>query len=225
VDNNYWLGRWERGETGWHQREVEPLLIAHYSNLAPCRVFVPLCGKSLDLAWLASRGHQVIGVEASELACRTFFEENNLPFQTNASGAFTLFTGGRVSIFQGDFFELSPKELGPIDAIYDRAALIALPPDVRSKYAEHMKTLIRQCVPKRDSFQFLQIVLERTPHDSNGPPFSIPLDEVASLYGNAFNIQPLSRNHVEMDESKPANVDECAYLLKPLDGSTEQKAS
>lgn len=211
IDQNYWLGRWKRGETGWHQTEVEPTLTAHFSNLKPTRVFVPLCGKSLDLAWLASQGHQVIGVELSELASREFFKENGLPFQQTSAGAFTRFEGDRVTILNGDFFELTSDDLGSIGAVYDRAALIALSPELRAKYAAQMIRLLAKSSTK-DPLKFLQIVLERTPSDETGPPYSVSTQELQKLYAS-FKVTLLSRESVDMGDSSLSKTEECAYFL------------
>src|SRR4051812_17568615 len=108
----YWKGRWERGETAWHQAEPEPNMVSFFSGLAPTRVLVPLCGKSRDLLWLASQGHEVVGVELSELACQSFFEENHLPFEKiNERDAIT-FRGAQVSILNRDILSTTPELLG-----------------------------------------------------------------------------------------------------------------
>lgn len=212
MDKNYWLGRWARGETGWHQAEVEPALVSGFSKLGPTRVLVPLCGKSLDLGWLASRGHEVVGVELSELSCQMFFEESGIAVEKRVLGPFTLFDGGAIRILNGDFFELRPEDLGRIGALYDRAALIALPPPLRSRYASKIAELVRSCSRPGD-FTMLQVVLERTPHDTAGPPFSVPASELRALYGADFEITPLSRETVAMPEQESGVTEECVYGL------------
>ncbi len=199
MEQNYWLGRWERGETGWHQDEAEPRLIEAFSDLGPTRVLVPLCGKSRDLAWLASRGHEVIGVELSERACRAFFEENKIPFSVTPEGRFTAYRGERITILNGNIFDLGPEELGEFGALYDRAALIALPPETRTRYAAHLLELIRKRGKKRD-FRFLQIILYRSPEDREGPPFSVSEAEVKRFYGSDFEITQTSREQFPMGE-------------------------
>ncbi len=209
---DYWKGRWDRGETGWHQSEVEPTLVAHFSGLKPTRVFVPLCGKSLDLIWLASQGHEVIGVELSEKAVLEFFDGNGIPFQRTSMGALTRYQGNGITIFRGDFFELSAAQLGAIGAVYDRAALIALPSEVRARYAAHMIRLLNEA-SKTDQLKFLQLVLERTPTDDRGPPYSVSEHEIRALYKGTFEITPLSRVAVDMGDSNPSKTEECTYLL------------
>jgi thiopurine S-methyltransferase len=188
MEPNFWLGRWQRGETGWHQDEVEPGLIAGFAGVSPTRVLVPLCGKSLDLAWLASQGHEVIGVELSPMACEAFFSENKIPFTKSGHGAFTRYQSERLTILNGNFFDLSANELGRIGAIYDRAALIALPLELREKYAAHLTQLVKTCGHAPD-FHFLQIILQRTPQDEKGPPFSISPSELERLYSQSFELR------------------------------------
>jgi thiopurine S-methyltransferase len=209
----YWAGRWKRGETGWHQTEVEPGLTSNFSKFSPTRVFVPLCGKSLDLVWLASQGHEVIGVEFTEQGILEFFEENQIQYQLSTRGKFKVFQGGRFTILNGDFFDLEASDLGSIGAVYDRAALIALPLETRRRYASKMIQLLKQCA-HRDSFSFLQIVLERTPSDDKGPPYSVSNSEIRDLYGKAFQIQPISREALPMESGSSSQTEECVYLFK-----------
>ena len=209
MDNRYWLERWEKGQIGFHQDEIEPALIKHFSQLKHTKVFVPFCGKSKDLIWLASQGHQVMGVELSELACRAFFDENNLTYQMSKKGAFTVFSAQKLDLFCGDFFDLSGGDMNGLGAVYDRAALIALPSDIRTRYAEHMRKLISE----KQSLQFLQICLERTPPDDLGPPYSVSEKELNRLYGESFKINLVSRETVEMGGPDLTQAEECVYLL------------
>jgi len=209
----FWLGRWQRGETGWQQAGFEPALTMTFADLAPTRVFVPLCGKSLDMVWLTRQGHEVVGVELSEQGCVAFFEENRIPFEQSVQGPFTVFCGGSITIYCGDFFDLRPEHLGKIGAVYDRAALIALSPELRPKYAARMTELLRATSPER-SFQFLQIVLERTPHDTSGPPFSVPAREVEQHYHQEFDVRHLSREPVEAKGPEGSKSDQCVLLMK-----------
>jgi thiopurine S-methyltransferase len=214
ADRDYWIGRWARGETGWHQDSVEPALVAAFTALPPTRVFVPLCGKSLDLHWLVSRGHEVIGVELSELGCRAAFEEKGLVPAVRHEGAFKIFESGALRILQGDLFDLDPKQLPELGALYDRAALIALPETLRSRYAG----LIRQIIAARASagFRFLQVALERTPADGQGPPYSVGESEIRRLYGEQLRIVPRSRERTELPSPTGAVTDECVYELTEL---------
>lgn len=214
MESNYWKGRWERGETGWHQSEIEPGLIAHFSDLKPTRVFVPLCGKSLDMTWLLTKGHEVIGVEFSSLACEAFLSENKIPFTKHSQNNFEVYRGDRITLYNGDFFKLDAKLLGTIGAIYDRAALIALPPEIRAQYTEHMIHLVKECAS--NPLHFIQIVLERSPHDSNGPPFSVRPVDLDRYYSRDFTLKLLSREQVDLGTSaspSDSKTDECIYQL------------
>lgn len=198
--NEYWIGRWKRGETGWHQTEVEQDLVKNFKNVTPTSVLVPLCGKTLDMVWLANQGHEVIGVELFEDACIAFFKENNLVFTQSTEASFKVFSSGKIKIYCGDFFNFTPKNLGKIGGVYDRAALIALPIDLRLKYVAHMKELLKNC-SDQNNISFLQIILERVPHDLKGPPFSVQPEEVKQYYQDSFKISQLSRTEEESPSS------------------------
>lgn len=213
TDPQYWQNRWKNEETGWHQTEVEPALIEYFSNLAPGRVLVPLCGKSLDLAWLASKGHEVIGVELSALACEAFFEEQGLAFEKPGIGAFQIYRSKKIAIFQGDFFELTADLVagvfGPISAVYDRAALIALPRETREKYAKHLQAIVQ---PR----EFLQIAIEWPQGVDSGPPFSVSQAEIELLYGTRYRIERLSLEEgIPLGSHGSARVAESVYRLQP----------
>lgn len=211
MSQNYWLDRWERGETGFHQTEVEPILATFFSKLKPTRVLVPLCGKSLDMVWLASRNHEVIGVELSTLACEQFFSENKIPYQKTQKDSFVVFHSEKITILNGDFFTLQASHLGEIGAIYDRAALIALPSEIRSRYASQIIQLMQKSA-KPTGLDFLQIVLEYNAQDTQGPPFSISQDELERLYGCNFTISRLSRERLD-GERFGNEAYECVYRL------------
>lgn len=213
ANAEYWSGRWERGEIGWHQSEVEPNLVMHFSKLKPTRVFVPLCGKSLDLVWLAKQGHEVLGAELCSIACQEFFKELGIVPEMSELGAFKVYSSGGLKLLNGDFFDLSTRELGKIGAVYDRAALIALPPPLRVRYAEHMTQLLENTQDPK-TFELLQIVLERSPEDVDGPPFSVSAVELARLYGTKFNIDPLSSEEVDMKNGGTSQTRECVYRLR-----------
>lgn len=192
---NYWINRWNQGAIGWHQAEPEPGMTSFFSGLGKSRVLVPLCGKSKDLLWFLEKGHEVIGIELSPLACESFFKENNIPVKRSKTNHGFLFEGPHITLLNQDIFSTKPEQLGKIDAIYDRAALIALPPEVRAKYASHLVSLLLDTTDK--SLQFCQIILERIPGDLEGPPFSISEEELHKLYGKNFSIQVISKEQIE----------------------------
>jgi thiopurine S-methyltransferase len=192
TDISYWIGRWERGETGWHEPQVMSELVDAWSGLSPTRVFVPLCGKSRDLAWLAEQGHEVVGVEASAQACEEFFRDSSLPFQDSRLGPFRKLAAPRITLLQGDFFDLRPEHVGPITRVYDRGALIALPRATRARYAARMKELL-------PAGKILELLIERDPSDEDGPPHSVTEQELRALYEPTFHVRRLSEELLGTD--------------------------
>ena len=186
---DFWLDRWRTGQIGWHLPEFNPLLMEHWGKLGlpeGCPVFVPLCGKSLDMLWLRQQDHPVFGVEIAESAIRTFFEERSIRFEVaeNPDGL-PRFSGGGFRIYCGDYLEISAPQLGATQGAYDRGALIALPPDQRPIYADH----IQRVVP--DGCEMLLLTLEYDQTRAPGPPFSVPGAEVEALYGGRCRIERL----------------------------------
>lgn len=146
-DNHLWLQSWRDQQTDFHQEAVNPLLTRFWPSLKlprGSRVFVPLCGKSLDMLWLARQEYKVIGVELSPIAVRDFFRENGLQPSKRKMGEFTLWEAGAIGILCGDYFSLNKSDLGAIDTVYDRAALTALPEDTRRLYVAHLKRIVPQ---------------------------------------------------------------------------------
>ena len=197
MNPDFWLERWQRGEIGWHRDEINRHLCEFWPQLGfptGTRVLVPLCGKTTDLLWLASRGDRVLGVELSQLAVDAFFAENGLnPTVTQVSG-FSRYRVDEIEVLCGDFFDLPAALLDDIGAVYDRAALIALPPDLRLRYAAHLETLLPARVPH------LLITLEYDQAQRSGPPFSVHTQEIAQLFGQRYRLSVLAQLDV-LDES------------------------
>jgi thiopurine S-methyltransferase len=185
----FWLDRWRRGDIGWHLSEINVHLQAFWPRLglAPeTLVFVPLCGKTLDLIWLMSCGHRVLGVEISKQAVEELFAEHGLvPFVTDRS-PFRLYRVDELRVLAGDYFDLAPSDLAGVGAVFDRASLIALPPDMRPRYAEHFKTVVPAGAP------VLLITLDYDQSEMAGPPFAVTRDEVQRLFGDRYAIQALA---------------------------------
>ncbi len=156
-------------------------------NLPPGRrVFVPLCGKSLDLGWFLSQGYTVAGAELSELAVTQLFAELRIAPHILEVGKHRLFHGEKIDIFVGDLFELSRETLGPVDAVYDRAALVALPEAMREQYTAHLKTLTALAPQLVIGYEYDQTVVP-------GPPFSVTPDELHRHYSDSYTLTPLAR--------------------------------
>jgi len=216
TGHDFWRGRWERGEIGWHRDQPQSRLVEFFVQVAPhpTRVLVPLCGKTLDLVWLHEQGHDVVGVELSELACRAFFEERGLSPTERRVGAFQVFEAPGYQLFQGDFFVMTAEVLGPIGVIYDRAALIALPIDQRVLYAQKIREL-SSTLSLGDGKQapILGITLERVPADSNGPPFCVKAEEVQGLYQGFGQFELLALDDLPEKSPSGASVREWTYRV------------
>ncbi|NOU11301.1 MAG: thiopurine S-methyltransferase [Nitrospira sp.] len=192
MDTTFWHNRWQTNQTGWHERNVNPLLITHFPslNLPPGgRVFVPLCGKSLDLGWLLSRGYAVAGAELSELAVTQLFAELGVEARISEVGKLRLFRGEKIDIFVGDLFDLSREILGSVDAAYDRAALVALPEAVRVQYTAHLKAITALAPQLVIGYEYDQTVVP-------GPPFSVTSEELHRHYSDSYSLTLLARLEV-----------------------------
>ena len=168
MNNDYWLDRWKENRIGFHKPVVNPFLERYWPQVAETagRILAPLCGKSVDLVWLAERGHEVVGIDLSQLAADAFASEQGRRAE-------------RVKYLVGDLFDLTAEKVGLFDFVYDRAALIALPEGLRARYVKHLRTLL---TPRA---QALLISLEYDPAQMTGPPFSVPESEVRSLFAPA----------------------------------------
>ena len=188
MDTLYWQERWEQNKIEFHQDAVSPNLQRFLPELklAPgVRVFLPLCGKSKDLAWLSAQGYRALGVEVSRLAVAAFFSEQGLPAQREPRGAFEVWRCGATEILCGDYFALTADDLFGVAALYDRAALIALPAEQRRHYADHMQAVVPAAV------RILLVTLEYPQAEWPGPPFSVTSAEVEALYGERYTIREL----------------------------------
>ncbi len=193
MEHEFWHQRWQEGRIGFHQDNVTPLLCEHWPALAPARgsrVFVPLAGKSLDLAWLAAQGHRVLGVELSPLAVEQFFAEHRLAPQVRESRYGRHYCAGNIELICGDAFGLDTDVLADCAAVYDRAALIALPPSLRQRYASQLYA----CLPP--GCRGLLVTLEYPQQEKDGPPFSVGEREVRELYGRDWDVAMLARHDI-----------------------------
>jgi len=193
MDANFWLARWQEGRTGFHQDTVMPLLQKHWSSLSlarDSRVLVPLCGKSLDMIWLAEQGHRVLGVELSPLAVEQFFDESRLRPKVRESPMGRRHIAGNIEILCGDIFGLDAATLATCDGVYDRAALIALPRDMRPGYVQHVYAQL----PAR--YRGLLITLDYPQELMDGPPFSVDDAEVQALFAPQSKAKLVERRDI-----------------------------
>lgn len=188
MEPEFWQQRWRDNLIGFHQTDINEHMRLFWDRMrleSGARVFVPLCGKSLDMRWLSDRFFEVIGVEISPLAVKAFFEENGLSPEIIEQDRFEIYQSPGIRIYLGDFFDLTPAHLDGVRGVFDRASLIALPPAMRERYAEHLLTLIGAEVP------ILLITLEYLQAQMDGPPFSVHEDEVSRLYAHRRRVERL----------------------------------
>lgn len=211
MDPKFWHSRWQAGQIGFHEGRVNRMLAAHIGalNLADgARLFLPLCGKAFDIHWLLSEGYRVAGIELSEIAVRELFNEMGVTPEVSQAGPLKLFAGQGADIFVGDIFALTADILGPVDAIYDRAALVALPEDIRGQYAAHVARITGTAPQLLVTFQYDQTLMD-------GPPFSLTEAEVRTHYGVAYQISVLADEDVPGGLKGICPATEKALLLTP----------
>jgi thiopurine S-methyltransferase len=199
MEPDFWLQRWQEGRTAFHGAEVMPLLMKHWPSLEvppPGRVFVPLAGKTLDMHWLAERGHEVLGAELSPLAVEAFFAEAGLSPEVSGEADGVHHRAGRIDLVRGDVFALSPSTLGSMAAVYDRAALIALPPAMRRQYVDEVYGRLPQ------GCRGLLVTLEYPQAEMDGPPFSVAEAEVHALFAPAWDVELLERRDILAQEPR-----------------------
>ena len=210
MEHEFWHNRWESNEIGFHEGAPNPLLLRHADalGLAPgARVFIPLCGKSRDLHWLLEQGYEVVGAELSRLAVEQLFAELGLTPRITDEGPLERFAAGRLTVFVGDIFDLDRRTLGEVRAVYDRAALVALPEALRTRYAAHLAALTHHA-------RQLLISLDYEPSLLAGPPFSVGEHELRRLYGDAYRLTKLETHEVKGGLRGAAPVFEVVWRLE-----------
>ena len=193
MDPDFWQQRWREGRTGFHQEQVTPLLEQYWDAAgvpAGDRVFVPLAGKSLDMAWLAARGHRVLGVELSPIAVQQFFGECGLQPAISESSLGMHYSAGAIEILCGDVFTIDADMLAGCGGVYDRAALIALPPAMRERYVGNVYSKLPA------GCRGLLVTLDYPQQEKEGPPFSVTGDEVQARFGRDWTTDLLERRDI-----------------------------
>lgn len=188
MQAEFWHQCWQQQRTGFHQTEIHsllPVLLSQVNWPHNGAIFAPLCGKSLDLWWLSQHG-KVIGAELSELACQQFYQQQEQTFSVKPDGKVQRFCHPAVDIWQGDYFSLQPDQLGEVGLIYDRAAIIALPEQMRLDYVQQLRRLCK------GSVSLLLLSLEYPQQEMSGPPFNVTEAEIRSLFSFASSIQLLA---------------------------------
>lgn len=214
MQKEFWLNKWQSKQIGFHQSEINSYLQRHWKETGATAgdgVFVPLCGKTSDMLWLQAQGHAVTGVEFSETAVKEFFAENEMTPERSKQGAFDVSAANGIRLFCGDFFALTAEDLKGVTAVYDRAALIALPPETRKKYVAHLRTILPQ------GFSLLLVTLEYPQEAMDGPPFSVPEKEVLELFQGAspklLERAEIPTRNERLRENGVETLFECVYLV------------
>ncbi len=191
MEARFWIDKWDKGDIGFHQNEFNPVLIQYGKEFFKDRakVFVPLCGKTKDMIFLIEKGYEVLGIELSEKAILSFFKENNLDYQIEKFEGYELYINDKVVLIRGDIFEVPLTLFDGVDAVYDRASLVALPIELRKKYVDFILKNLKKC----------KILLQTLAFDNKeiGPPFSIEEDDVKNYFKKQFSIECISK--VELD--------------------------
>ena len=193
MEKEFWVERWERQETGFHQGDINPYLKRYWPELNLARgseIFVPLCGKSRDMSWLREQGYGVTGIELSDIAVRAFFVENGHVPHRDTCGRFDRYEAEGIRLLCGDFFDLGRDDLANVTAVYDRASLVALPVEMRRRYVRHMADILPSAT------QILLVTFDYRQTEMPGPPFAVSPDEVQALYRDYAGIHLLEQSDV-----------------------------
>ena len=211
MHHNFWHQRWQENQIGFHLPEANPFLVKHLTALhlkQGARIFLPLCGKTLDIAWLLSQGYKVAGAELSEIAIEALFAQLQLKPAIQQIGEITLYSAPNIDIFVGDIFNVSAAMLGYVDAIYDRAALVALPDQIRQQYSAHLMTLTNHAPQLLICFEYDQAV-------HAGPPFFFFFCEELEHYQAAYDVNLLASETIPDGLKGQHPATEHVWLLKP----------
>lgn len=221
MDADFWHRRWRKNEIGFHEEDGNHLLKTYVTSLnlsSNSRVFVPLCGKTRDIAWLLGKGYSVVGCELNEQAVQQLFDELHVvparsePNESNKKGLThfhkTFENQLTLDIYQGDFFALTAHKLGNINAIFDRGALVALPAQMRCKYAQQLIAIAATSKQLLVCYEYAQGLIQ-------GPPHSVDENELINHYSKHYSIERLYRDTIEGGFRNATNVLEAAYLLTP----------
>nr|WP_242029120.1 thiopurine S-methyltransferase [Coleofasciculus sp. FACHB-712] len=210
MEASFWQQKWEEGDIGFHQSEANPFLVEHFEKLNVAkggRVFLPLCGKTRDLAWLLNCGHRVVGAELSELAINELFKDLEVEPKISTVGKLTHYSAKDIDIFVGDIFDVSAEVLGPVDAVYDRAALVAMPENRRYQYTSHLMKITHVAPQLLISYEYNQQLMD-------GPPFSVGEAEVKHHYASAYQLNSVESREITGGLKGKVAAIERIWLLK-----------
>ena len=192
MTHEFWQNKWTSNDIGFHMAEANELLVKYFDQLKlprGKRIFVPLCGKTLDIHWLLQQGYHIVGSELVEIAVAQLFNELNVTPSITALGEIKRYSAPNIDIYVGDIFKLTGEILGYIDAIYDRAALVALPKELRVRYTKHLKDITRKAPQLIICFEYDEKLHE-------GPPFSITAEEIRAHYAQDYSLRLLESEQI-----------------------------
>jgi thiopurine S-methyltransferase len=210
MDPSFWHQRWEKNEIAFHESTANPVLVKHFNELSLAkgrRIFVPLCGKTLDISWLLSNGYRVAGAELSQIAIEQLFMELGLQPEISTVGEVEQWSANNLDLFVGDIFALSRKLLGPVDAIYDRAALVAFPEEIRNRYTAHLTGITHKAPQLLVCYDYDQSLMQ-------GPPFSIRNEEVHRYYADNYEVTLIASTEVPGGLKGKCAAKENVWLLR-----------
>ena len=209
MDASFWHQRWASRDIGFHESEANQLLVTHFHALEleqGARVFIPLCGKSRDIAWLLAQGYNVVGAELNEGAVRELFEELGIEPVVSVGDNHIRYYERGIDVLVGDVFDISTAVLGDVDAVYDRAALVALPSVMRKQYTEHIQRVTSRAPQLLICYEYDQSLMK-------GPPFSIVGDEIRTHYAANYEITQLEHREVLGGVKGAVDATEFVWLL------------
>lgn len=213
MQHEFWHQRWQENRIGFHQFTPSPLLVDYFNKLSlktSARIFVPLSGKTLDISWLLQQGYHVVAIELSQIAVTSLIEQLvedfDIEFESSEKNNLIHYHHSQIDIFVGDFFDLNKEQLGQVDAIFDRAALIALPDNMRQTYVQHLIEI------SGAASQFL-ISYEYDAGSHEGPPFSVNAEEIEQLYADVYHIQLLKEQLVDASQNKGNHPKSKVWIL------------
>lgn len=209
MDADFWRNRWAINKIVFHEKDGNKLLARHFDVIEMpqgARYFVPLCGKTGDIARLLGKGYRVVGIELAETAIQQLFQELDVTPEISEVGALKLYNAPNLDVFVGDFFELTAEVLGTVDAVYDRAALVALPVEMRPRYSAHLTTITQRAKQMLITFEYDQ-------NDMDGPPFDVDENEVRAHYADAYEIELIRRIDIPGGLKGLVKANETVWLL------------
>ncbi|MEM6827501.1 MAG: thiopurine S-methyltransferase [Pseudomonadota bacterium] len=211
MEHKFWHERWANNQIAFHEPEPHPFLRGHLDQLgltAGDTVFLPLCGKTLDIDWLLGAGYRVVGCELNEGAVAEVFERLGVTPKRTKLGSASRWQADALTVFTGDFFELTQPMLGPVDGVFDRGSLVALPEAMRKVY-------VPQLVALTPGAGHLTIIYDYDQSQTAGPPFSVPFTKVQALYADTHKAEPIDTRAISGPLAQRCSGDEIAVLLTP----------